>query len=223
MAKSKAHSDDGPSQEWMVTFSDCMTLLLTFFVMLLTYSSFDDEAAPAVTGALIDHNDPSSHAPKEPPRNHPIPPPPREIDRTVQGAEKPTHERLEPNLRPRDSLDLNNLDAYRDRRILTIPSRLLFWGQGAQLKPEGTDLLGPVAEYLRLVSSRVVIAETSADGPGREAEQRRALDRAWAVLNYLTEARELQAERFNLSTSAGPDAPDEPAVVIAVLSPEAYP
>ena len=30
--------------EWMVTFSDCMTLLLTFFVLLLSFSSFDDES-----------------------------------------------------------------------------------------------------------------------------------------------------------------------------------
>ena len=29
--------------EWMVTFSDCMTLLLTFFVLLLSFSSFDDD------------------------------------------------------------------------------------------------------------------------------------------------------------------------------------
>ena len=28
--------------EWMVTFSDCMTLLLTFFVLLLSFSSFDE-------------------------------------------------------------------------------------------------------------------------------------------------------------------------------------
>ena len=36
-------SDEAPgAPEWMVTFSDCMTLLLTFFVLLLSFSSFDD-------------------------------------------------------------------------------------------------------------------------------------------------------------------------------------
>ena len=29
--------------EWMVTFSDCMTLLLTFFVLMLSFSSFDEK------------------------------------------------------------------------------------------------------------------------------------------------------------------------------------
>ena len=35
--------DDPGAPEWMVTFSDCMTLLLTFFVLLLSFSSFDDK------------------------------------------------------------------------------------------------------------------------------------------------------------------------------------
>ncbi len=35
--------DEAPgAPEWMVTFSDFMTLLLTFFVLLLSFSSFDD-------------------------------------------------------------------------------------------------------------------------------------------------------------------------------------
>src|SRR4030042_5926969 len=39
----QAEPDEAPgAPEWMVTFSDCMTLLLTFFVLLLSFSSFDD-------------------------------------------------------------------------------------------------------------------------------------------------------------------------------------
>jgi chemotaxis protein MotB len=43
-AKKQAKSEEQPAgaPEWMVTFSDCMTLLLTFFVLLLSFSSFDD-------------------------------------------------------------------------------------------------------------------------------------------------------------------------------------
>ena len=57
MAKKKKRSeDDGPPAigEWIVTFSDCMTLLLCFFVLLLTFSSFDEEALKRIaqtTGA----------------------------------------------------------------------------------------------------------------------------------------------------------------------------
>ena len=40
----QTESDEAPGAPvWMVTFSDCMTLLLTFFVLLLSFSSFDDK------------------------------------------------------------------------------------------------------------------------------------------------------------------------------------
>ena len=43
-ANKQVESDEAPgAPEWMVTFSDCMTLLLTFFVLLLSFSSFDDD------------------------------------------------------------------------------------------------------------------------------------------------------------------------------------
>ena len=47
MAREKKEivEDEEPgAPEWMVTFSDCMTLLLTFFVLLLSFSSFSDIA-----------------------------------------------------------------------------------------------------------------------------------------------------------------------------------
>ena len=46
MAREKKEVHEDPPEgapEWMVTFSDCMTLLLTFFVLLLSFSSFDDQ------------------------------------------------------------------------------------------------------------------------------------------------------------------------------------
>ena len=39
----EVEDEGGGAPEWMVTYSDCMTLLLTFFVLLLTFSSFDDK------------------------------------------------------------------------------------------------------------------------------------------------------------------------------------
>lgn len=38
--------DGGGAPEWMVTFCDCMTLLLTFFVLLLSFATFHKETMP---------------------------------------------------------------------------------------------------------------------------------------------------------------------------------
>ncbi|MCD6327327.1 flagellar motor protein MotB [bacterium] len=43
MAKKKKASEGGASQVWMLTFSDMMTLLLTFFVLLFSMSSTDSD------------------------------------------------------------------------------------------------------------------------------------------------------------------------------------
>ena len=38
--------ESGGAPEWMVTFCDCMTLLLTFFVLLLSFATFHKETLP---------------------------------------------------------------------------------------------------------------------------------------------------------------------------------
>ena len=39
---------------WMVTFSDCMTLLLTFFVLMLSFASFEDSTFPGIGASLAE-------------------------------------------------------------------------------------------------------------------------------------------------------------------------
>lgn len=38
----KKEDEPAGAPQWMVTFSDCMTLLLTFFVLMLSYANFDE-------------------------------------------------------------------------------------------------------------------------------------------------------------------------------------
>jgi chemotaxis protein MotB len=212
----------------MLTFSDCMTLLLTFFVMLLAFSSFDPEPLAFISGAINEPTRPSVNRAIRLPNTSPLEPQEQIVDRTAEGAEKPDFDRLDPILQPRRPLDALSRDAYRDRRVLAIPSDLLFWGLGSQLKPEAAELLLPVAEYLGLVSSQVVVAETSAAGAGptAEAAEHRAMARAWVLVDHLTRAAGLEPGRFSVSTSLsapGPDAPQGPAVLIAILNPRVYP
>lgn len=52
MARKSKQASEGASQKWMLTFSDMMTLLLTFFVLLFSMSSMDSEDLQKALEAL---------------------------------------------------------------------------------------------------------------------------------------------------------------------------
>ena len=42
MARKKVQRDEPSGDEWLATYSDCVTLLMTFFVLLYAMSSTDE-------------------------------------------------------------------------------------------------------------------------------------------------------------------------------------
>lgn len=212
--------------EWMVTFSDCMTLLLTFFVLLLAFSSFDTEAGGRLVGMFDGPPNPSVMARRRFAAESPVDRAPTVVDRTEEGQENPTFDRLDPTYRPRKPEPVRSADAYCDRRVLTIPSDILFWGQGAQVTPQGKTILAEAAAYLRLVPSQVVVCETVAAGPSTADAEDRALGRALAIVRHLTEAERIEPGRFSISTAVGESgsrAEVEPVVTLAILNPKVCP
>jgi len=54
VAKKKRPDDDGPEvPEWIVTFSDMISLLVTFFVLLMTFSSMETDEVIALKGVMM--------------------------------------------------------------------------------------------------------------------------------------------------------------------------
>ena len=220
MSKRRRPQGDSESNGWMVTFSDCMTLLLCFFVMLLSFSSFDPKDLSQVFDGFDMATNASLFPNVRPPREAMLPGVESVVDRTQDGSEMPTYDRLEATRNPRAPYDLTSADAYGDRRVLQIPSDVLFWGRGAALRPQAADLLAQVAQFLRLMPCRVIVAESP--GAGMTGDQ--ALGRAMAVATYLTEAEGLPAERFAVSAPSPAEPTAEHAVVrIAMLNREVYP
>jgi chemotaxis protein MotB len=197
----KQPEPDQPSgaPEWMVTFSDCMTLLLTFFVLMLTYSSFDEKLygnlrviySSAFTNISVVRRKRGDALLETPAVTHI-----RELDK---GSGKPTSlQGLQENLMSeKPPVDLDRGTA------LLIPSKTLFWGNGKVFSPEGRQIMDLVALFLKRVSGRIVISEA---GPaGGPSSPDFGLARAWVVMEYLTEQQDLDRERFSISqtTSLG--------------------
>lgn len=197
MARKKRRSqDDGPPGvgDWIVTFSDCMTLLLCFFVLLLTFSSFDEESLKRFGGAFsydqirpgVEERFQPKDAMSEPVMNL--------MDQTRQGSETPgkAHKTPESTDRPESRWTPEDA-AYLDRKIIHIPSAKLFEPHTSDLRDEGKSMLDLLRGFLREMPCRIVISESTPRRmiAGRLTGRRGGLNRAWAITHYLTTLREI--------------------------------
>jgi chemotaxis protein MotB len=185
----------GGAPEWMVTFSDCMTLLLTFFVLLLSFSSFDDKVFWSLK---IIYCNAFTNISQDPQSNRdsfkhlrPI----KYLEQLDRGSEKPTLKRID-----KDGLVEETEPGYfLNRKVFIVSSKKIFWAKGAAISPEGRDIMSTMASFLNTVPNRVVISE---NGPGDEYGSQFGLERAWAVLQYLTEIQGLEKKRFSISAAS---------------------
>jgi len=192
----KAESDEVQgAPEWMVTFSDCMTLLLTFFVLLLSFSSFDEKVFRRLQAAFfnilsgVNQSDEASRDAVLPTEQI------EETPELVEGSEKPTlNKGLEDNLKEETPTD------FRSRKVFSISSERIFWGRGTLISAEGRRIMTKMASFLKEVPSRVVVNE---NGPAsEEGAEQLGLSRAWAVMKYLTTEHNLNKKWFSISAAS---------------------
>ena len=227
MARAKKKSEEAPSGpgEWVVTFSDCMTLLLCFFVMLLTFSSFDTAELQKLAGSFK-YDDHSTIFPfRREVRTSYVPEMDPTVSLTDSGSEKPPPEMPQeapefPRKRPAIADD----DAYRDRKVFYIPSEWLFIGRSALLTEQGKRYLRRIAAFVRIIPCRVVIGENGSPAEAASDEEAR-LARAWKVVEFFTVDVRLPVDQFSITAGRTP-AParvsDERMLAVSLLPQEVY-
>ncbi|HUV41505.1 MAG TPA: flagellar motor protein MotB [Sedimentisphaerales bacterium] len=182
---------------WMITFCDCMTLLLTFFVLFLSFSSFDDETFRKLNsifrgqfGGITATEDDDREAFLETPslvhRKEP-----------EKGSEKPTlaTETKDGSKRETESID------FRTLKVFSTASENIFWGKkGKIISFEGRRNLSKMAAFLEKTPGCVVVSE---NGPQTEDEDLElGLSRAWAVINYITKKTSLDKNWFSIAADS---------------------
>jgi len=213
MRAKKQAEEDGPpgAPVWMVTFSDCMTLLLTFFVLLLSFSSFDDKVfwkLKVIYCNALTNISPNPRSDRDSlmhlaPRKY--------LEELDRGSENPTLKRIDKD----GLLEETESEDFQNRKVFIISSKKIFWGKGAAISSEGRDIMSTMASFLKDVPDRIVISE---NGPGDEDSVQFGLVRAWAMLEYLTETQGLEKKRFSISAASTiPKERFDSGQVVAVL------
>ena len=187
--KKKQIVEEAPAgaPEWMVTFSDCMTLLLTFFVLLLSFSSFDDKIFDKMQTTMLKD---LKHVfiIKESLNAVVVPPEIVEKNNPDKGSEKPTINKKQKNS-PEQTPDEN----FRGRKVFIIPSAKIFWGSGTTISNEGMEMLDNLAGFFTKIQGKIVLSEN-----GNSPNDDIGIERGWRVLNYISE-RGVKKERLNIS------------------------
>ncbi len=147
MSKKKGGGDDGPTAPfWMMTYGDVMTLLLTFFVLLLSFSSIQEakfqEAIGAMKNALGVLNSHSSVLDQNAKQTESAETP--TAPEVVEEEKEEVVEILE-NLGLTDEFDVVTTD---DGYAVRLSSPVLFALGDAELKSEADTLLQTLAEFL---------------------------------------------------------------------------
>jgi hypothetical protein len=91
---------------------------------------------------------------------------------------------------------LDFLDFQRQKVIL-LPSEKVFWGQGTRISPNGRRLFADIAALIEALPNRVVVSEYGLDGEQDETEL--GLERAWRIVELLSERHGLVRTRFSVS------------------------
>jgi len=177
--------------QWMTTFSDCMTLLLTFFVLMLSFASFDDKVYQKLEITLM-RDLPSIFKDVQESRDSIVTPLKIDEKDPKKGSEKPTLEK-EKKDKPKEKLE-----NFRDKKVFVCSSSKIFFGKGIAISPFGREALTDIAAFLNRVPGRIVICE---NGSGKENDHKNfGLPRALAVLEYLTENQGLDQNRLSISS-----------------------
>ncbi|MCX5672167.1 MAG: flagellar motor protein MotB [Planctomycetota bacterium] len=215
---------------WMVSFTDAMTNLLTFFILLVTFSAFGDDApSSGGLGILSLSANPALHEANFKSRTSMLPDAGAVRRPVSQGSEKPNPTvEAERGGKPRAPIGILDTEAYHDRKVIYLPSKYLFYGWGKFITEVGQTRLTQLAPFLRETSCQISIGESSLLHPNHPLFARPNLgpERAWAIVEYFTEKEHLPLSRFTIAprvSTTRPDLSEEPVVEIVLQTRRVYP
>lgn len=216
--KPKQEEESGESAPlWMISFADMMSLLMAFFVMLSTFSSFGPAEALKLRKAMNAAMAPNYYGGwySFQPRTA-VGPQAIAAGQPERGSERPT---LEETQGPGGMLSQSKPEDFRTRKVFTIESKKVFWGAGVTLSRDGKAFLDTLADYAAKMPGRIVIAEN-----GPKADTEIAFNRALRTLTYLT-SKGVSKDRCCIGARGTlnlRDAGGEPVMEIAILDESLY-
>lgn len=186
---------------WMVTYSDLVTLLLTFFVLLLSMANMDPVrfiSASVSIKKAFGINAPASPSEFNIPimQNVPV----VTYSPVIEDTSKKIHEKVKSqiaSLRINDQVELVEKDG--DAIILRMSDSILFQKGQSEISPNSYLLLRNIADIIRPLPVLTRIEGHSDDTPGKEVMDNWNIsaDRAVSVMRFFHRSKLLELDRVS--------------------------
>lgn len=196
--------DGGGGTAWMTTFTDISLLLLTFFVLLLSFATMDivkfrdamgsiQEALgfmPAGRGMFQHTSTPSQF-------EKPM------ATSTVKSANEAIMQELEELVREKGLQEDVELENSARGVIMRVRGRMFFHAGTADLKPKSETILKKISHLMKKFPSRIAIEGHTDNIPissGRYSSNwELSTARAFSALKYLQESEDIPVERIHIA------------------------
>jgi flagellar motor protein MotB len=189
--KPKPQEESGESAPlWIISFADMISLLMAFFVMLTTFSSFGPRESERIRAVARMTVTPNYGWHRQIPQSSIRPTLVAAGDGST-GSERPTLESAGNGRSLKESYSAD----YKNAKIFTAETSGMFLAKGQTLSPKGRETLDKLAAYLGKVPGQIVIFER---GPAEDTDL--GIARAVSVVLELGE-RGIPKERCSISAS----------------------
>ena len=198
--------------EWVVTFGDLMSLLLCFFVLLLSFSEMDKAVYKEVAGSLekafgVQRKDKVLDTPKglkmiAKDFDQAIVPPKPSQEFIVTQEKKQIGEELQKVIESnfKDIQDLIDINVGEDQIAISLMGESTFDSGQARIKPQMKPLLTKIAAALGDTDGEVIIAGHTDNVPLKGGRYRSNLGlsiaRAASVAEYMLGQGKIEADRI---------------------------
>lgn len=206
MSRKRRSTDEGLTSSWIDTYADTITLLLTFFILLYTFSIVDNEKLQTIAEAL------RGEIEGTPMTNEQIENLPEDFVPGI-GVKNPYDQLVE---KVTDILEKNGLsDVVKIREedagvILQLGDSILFDTAEATLKEESYAVLNVIGTIIPQIDNEIMVQghtdNRPINSPQYPSNWELSTARALAVVKYFINEKGLSAERFS-ATGYGENRP----------------
>lgn len=201
--------EGGGSPSWMTSFSDLMTLLLTFFILLFSMSSVSDTKFNAASasmnlafagqdgGLLPEEEVLVSEKTGDYEKAEDL----NAAETTIPPELLELYEEMEQSLQQQDMETTIGIDVDSEGIYLEVKDSILFDSGSAEIVATGQKTLNTLAEMINQVENEIIVEGYTDDVPmvsGKyESNWELSTARALSVVRYLSESQKVQPTRLS--------------------------